>query len=239
MNNSYLADITRQALVLEYLLHESRKSPGVGIYDKDATQKIADRTSDAHSQRFEAFMVALEASASVIEVKVTETFNSLSIEDRWYVLHAVSYGLLNKELYNCCGWCGLEWAKRPTEYGQLIFESQLDFFKDVAASENGIRFSNVAEYVRGRSERDIAEEIAKFDEQGYRHHDPLIGRAVDGGIKIHDGNGRLLRDLCSIVLGNLQETATREVWVGVHRDSTPQEEMLYRELMTTVFRKAA
>lgn len=221
---SYLADPQRLAAAADYLRHEAGKTGG-RLYRTPADD-IADRTSPRHRAVVERLREALAGCTAALTAKerASAFWTALPIEERWLLLHAVSFGCLEKRLENCVGHPGYGWALEAHPLSEMLFESDIGPLHGLRGDD--LRFATVVVRLRV---------VGGEDRDPHVLEDPLIGRVFNGAVQVHDGNGRLLSSAYRVRDGSLPMSHHVPVWVGRPRSLQPLDAHVRTAVSATLF----
>lgn len=228
---TYLAERPRRQLAIDYILHEAKKLNSEIFVD--AGNKIEKATSIEHRAAFEAF-------SKCNREEVITFVSELSTEDLWRLFHALSYGVIEKELYNCVCEPSFSWEKEELLPSRLVFETKLECLREL--QEEHPSLTSALGFVRNLDQSRINNCIDKYQKHSKddRSKDVLIGRRQsDNQVLIHDGNGRLLLFCCLIALNMRSDKEAIDVWVGRDQHlSVINNRMLYDAARMMLFKVA-
>jgi hypothetical protein len=119
----------------------------------------------------------------------------------------------------------LAWDLEQHPLGQLIFDSPLVPLKGMGHPPFTV--PEVVQFLERQAHHE--------DEKPHPAGDPLIGRAKDSSVLIHDGNGRLLS--CAYAIRDGKRTFDSEVavWVGRSRVPTEHDRATLEFVQSTLF----
>jgi len=220
--DSYLAESTRLEVVTDFLTHEVSKldSP---IY-KAPLEVVSGRTSQSHS---ELLAVLRSAYTPPIQGEQIRAFlGKLPLSERWKLFHAVSCGGLEKDLFNCVGCPAFKWARESVPLHRTCFETKVGALQDF--KEKHPTFAQAVDFLKTSNAEDQTPHVFQ---------DPLIGRAKEDLVLIHDGNGRLLSYAFARIRGDIPEDHHVEIWVGRDRQPEAAEFAAYQQATDGIFRK--
>lgn len=227
LSETYLAEPARLRLVADYLRHEACKLHG-NLYTAER-ESVIRKTSEWHAALLDCLRERLSGLSSV-EEKRSETvrfLESIAIDERWALFHAVSWGCLTKKLENCVGHPSFRWAREQWRLCEMEFESTKDLGPLHAWTGTNLpSFCEAVDFLRPRG---------SSDQKPHSLDDPLIGRQHGQRIRIHDGNGRLLSYAYAALAGRIPESKLIDIWVGYSREPYPEEVNAYEHACRTVF----
>lgn len=225
LDGTYLSDKDRLAVARAYISHELKKVDPADV--EKMAGKIAKRTTAEHAAIFHC-VVKCEHSDILLR--------NAPCLDLWSLLHAISYGGLEKELHNCVGHPDFTWDLRKVCLDLLLLETRVGILCDAGCS-SPLVFQAALDHIRSQDKIIIEQSLQKYDgdSKQNRTKDPLIGRLCkDGRVLVHDGNGRIAR-ICALMA--LDRDAPREVsiWVGTEGKRDPTKYALYEACCSSVF----
>lgn len=230
LSETYLAELVRLQLAADYLRHEAGKVHGK-LYAAER-ESVLRKTSEWHVAQLDRLRETLSRLSSVEEKRsgTVRFLQSMALDERWALFHAVSWGCLTKKLVNCVGHPSFRWAREQ----RLLYEMEFESTRDLGplhewTGTNPPAFCEAVEFLRPRG---------KSDQKPHSLIDPLIGRQYGPRIRIHDGNGRLLSCVYAVLEGRITESQSIDVWVGYSRELQPDDVVVYEYACRTLFAEA-
>jgi hypothetical protein len=198
LEDTYLSEDIRLAIIKSYLLHEHKKlfQPNSN-YQKEKINN-AMNILNKHD---------LNYMNDYIKSKNPDEFiNSLGLKARWKLFYIVSFGIYEKQLWSCVGHPAFAWRYiKKLSLLDCIFESKVGWMKEI--NYKWPTFSQALEFAISKKEliKNIIDVEYDKDSREDRSKDPIIGRLCDGGkVLVHDGNGRLTKMVSNIIFRNAQ-----------------------------------
>ena len=196
LESTYLSEGERLRVVESYLLHEHKKLSHLNSNDQKAKIDHARKKLGTSDVNYIGDYMKTK--------KPNEFINSLGLKPKWELFHIVSYGVYDKELWNCVGHPKCVWNYMESlSLFDCVFETPLGWMKEINTEEP--TFNQALEYAKSHNSS-LKNNDKEYDRHSSedRSKDPIIGRRRNGEILIHDGNGRLAKIIYSIVCRNTQ-----------------------------------
>ena len=235
IGGTYLSGRKRCQLLVDFVLHEAAKFNSRLYEDTEAL--VRRNTSNRHSNVFVRFLSAIQQENS----RAMHELMRLNLSERWVLFHAISYGVMEKDLWNSVGWNGLSWEKANFAADLMVFETKVGVLHALRATHPP--FAQVLKYVRSlvpvKSRDDI---IGRYECDGpiSRANDPIICRRVTRSrLLVHDGSGRLLRHCYLIAIGERNIDDVFPTWVGTPRECNANDDRVYSSAQQSLFVKRA
>jgi len=229
--NSYLQEKERINLIEDFILHETKKF-GSNIYDGNNI-KIEERIGNDHAEIFLKFRKNINSDIE----KAVEELKTYNLAHKWMLFHSISYGILNKELWNCVGWNELSWKKVLLTCFDFRFESKRGLLNEIGTDKPFFRAA--LEHAQTKPDTFLREQISNYAKDGpiERLSDPIICRKENKYYLIHDGTGRMIIYCCKIALKEIENSTEIISWMGEKRKSNTEEDGIYRIAQNNLFKK--
>ena len=228
---SYLEDKERIELIKDFILHEIKKIDS-DIYT-NAEEKIRVRIGDEYSEIFRKFKENIKGDIE----RAREELKTYNLMHKWRLFHSISYGIIDKELWNCVGWNELNWRKTSLTCFELRFESKRGLLNEMEVEKP--LFAEVLKHAQKKSGPYLKEQILSYSKDGpmERQIDPIICRKENDYYLIHDGTGRMLIYCCKIALKEIENSTKITSWVGEKRALNAKEIAIYKAAQKELFYK--
>lgn len=198
LENTYLSENIRLTIVKSYLLHEHKKlfQPNSN-YQKEKINSAMKRLSKHDLNYINDYMESENPD---------ELINSLGLKAKWKLFHIVSFGIYEKQLWNCVGHPAFAWRYiKNLSLFDCIFGSKVGWMKEINYKRP--TFSQALEFAISKKEliKNIIDTEYDKDSREDRSKDPIIGKLCNGGrVLVRDGNGRLTKMVSNIIFRDSQ-----------------------------------
>lgn len=216
---TYLDEPLRIQVAESYIIHELKKVRSSDERKRaEDIQKVRQRIGDSFADLFRAAMDPVISSKDFL--------NDLNRDDMWRLFHALSYGLQEKDLWNCVGRPEFLWELREVNPEECTMESPGEWLR-LRGLQGPVHVTTAleeAEELADHNREELLAMIRGYEEQSseQRESDPLIGRQRPGElILIHDGNGRLQAWVARVMLGQRPRESRVRVWLGLEGRRRP------------------
>lgn len=230
---TYLDEPDRMAVAVAYVRHELKKVRSLNASEREqAAAKIRSRVGDDFADLF--------IRATNPATPAEEYVGALEAQDLWRLLHALSYGWQEKELWNCLGLPEFRWELREISPQECVMQSPGQWLVDTGLQRD-VAVTTALEEAEVLPEEELSRMIRdEFEHKSHepRTDDPLIGRLLpDGRVLIHDGNGRLQVWVAKVTLGRLPTDSRVEAWVGIEggRPRTTEDRPTLEKALLALF----
>ena len=192
--DTYLSEAIRLRIINGYLLHEHRK---LKMLNSRTHKKIIKYATD---RLFKSGLAHVKGYLAAENPR--EYADSLDLKQKWVLFHNVSYGLFFKELWLCVGHPKFDWSyEEKLPLNICVIETKVGGWESILQKHP--TFAEAWYYAERHKD-----DVKKMVEQEYIFsgngcdRSPIIGYKTRAGILVHDGNGRVLKRISSIISKN-------------------------------------